>query len=45
MRIVESTAILWYGGLPFLWNYSTDLATRFGFTEDFEVLQLGLDSD
>jgi len=34
---LEGTFVLWLGGLPFLWNYSKNLALQYGFTEENEV--------
>eukprot|EP01114_Cavostelium_apophysatum_P009201 TRINITY_DN2228_c0_g1_i1.p1 TRINITY_DN2228_c0_g1~~TRINITY_DN2228_c0_g1_i1.p1 ORF type:complete len:420 (+),score=105.08 TRINITY_DN2228_c0_g1_i1:31-1290(+) len=34
---VESTLILLFGGLPFLWNYSEELVTRFGLGPEYEI--------
>jgi hypothetical protein len=35
--LVEGTLVLWFGGLPWLWNYATDLVSRWGYTSDYEV--------
>jgi len=34
---VESTLILVLGGIPFLWNYSTNLLGRYGYGPEYEV--------
>lgn len=34
---VESTLILWFGGLPFVWLYSSRLVSEFGLNEEYEV--------
>eukprot|EP01118_Nematostelium_gracile_P008124 TRINITY_DN267_c0_g2_i2.p1 TRINITY_DN267_c0_g2~~TRINITY_DN267_c0_g2_i2.p1 ORF type:complete len:438 (+),score=63.37 TRINITY_DN267_c0_g2_i2:64-1377(+) len=35
---VESTLVLWFGGIPFLWDWSTRRAIELGFTEDHEII-------
>jgi len=34
---LEGTLVLWFGGLPWIWNYATDLVSRWGYTSDYEV--------
>jgi len=34
---VETSLILWFGGLPFLWNYATQLAEKFGYGPEYEI--------
>jgi len=37
VSIVETTLIQVLGGFPLLWAYSTELASRFGYSSDYEV--------
>jgi len=38
LDFLQNMAILIYGALPFLWNYSLSLIERYGYSADYEIL-------
>jgi len=34
---VETTVLLIYGGLPYIWNYATELCAQYGYDSEYEV--------
>ncbi|KAK2154688.1 hypothetical protein LSH36_260g02000 [Paralvinella palmiformis] len=36
---IETTLILWYGGIPFLWNKSGKILENWGYSQEYEILQ------
>ncbi|CAH3186717.1 unnamed protein product [Porites evermanni] len=36
---LETTLILWLGGIPFLWNISGVFISKFGYTTEYEITQ------
>jgi len=38
VSMLEGSAILWYGMLPFVWNYSTNLLESWGYGKEYEIL-------